>query len=212
MQRREREWFFSHNADGVSNNSAGVLAAFVLTLSDDLNTITAQASQLFDGRLEFATEVVESLPLAWGDVRRDAVFGAWEFLCNVDEVDLGPAGLTGPQLRLKVTAWDESRQALDRLFGETGSLRSSRSDGPDALSEVHPRFREAYVLSPQLPLLSGRPRRRWGKLLRRIAVTLGYADTILGSIPIRNAAIERLKECKEIVEKFSGDAGDVLNN
>lgn len=214
MQRRDREWFFEVNADR-DVNSGRVLAGFVATLADDLNVITAQRSELFADRLEVAGSVIEVLQRAWGEVV-ETVPDAWEEVGGLDEAVLTEAGLTGQQLRLKIAAWDESRQVLDRMFGSTESALEHVPEGANLFvgtdvplfgAEGALAYADAY--SPRLPILTGHPRRLWGRLLRRIWRTLGYADTILGSIPVVKGAVEPIKEYKEIVENLSADAGDI---
>lgn len=207
MQRQEREWFFTGSAGG-ENVSAGVLAGFIATLADDLSVITAQSSALFVDRLEVASSVVDVLRSAWVEVL-GTVPDAWRQVGLLDEDTLRGAGLTGQQLRLKIAAWDESRQVLDRMFGETESSLESLPEDIDPFFGAEGPLALANAYSPRIPILTGHPRRLWGRLLRRIWRTLGYADVILGSIPVVKDAVEPIKEYKEIVENLSADAGDV---
>lgn len=208
MEPQERDWFFSMTDERPDHTSAEILAAFVLTLADDLNTVTAHAPDLLR-RLQFAEPFASAtLPAAWTEVR-ETVPGLIREIEALSEASLALRGLTGLQLRMKVTAWDESRRSLVEILGEQRAGEMNVELRRDALLEGET-LEGAPVFAPPLQVPVVPQSRPWPRrLLRRLAKTLDYADTILGSITPLVSLLEPLKEYKEIAEKVLGDAAEI---
>ncbi len=138
---------------------------------------------------------------AWTDIAstRAAVI---DQILGADLERLGEAGLLGPQLAMKVSAWRLGRARMLAAFED--SEDASASALPLELRGKAPP--EGVFAEPTaVPLAQPGLLRR---ACRWISESLGIGDTVLGSLAGVVSMAEPLKEGKEILERVAGAVGE----
>jgi hypothetical protein len=185
-----------------------VLASFVWTVYEDIDTFVELREPLFsptrgdDDEREQMREILDVLEVAWTDVfdgRQETI----RAVLAQSSSSLTPLGLAGNGLRVKILAWERSRDRFERVLIGRNESDQRETDRP---------FTEFQTLRPAQRLsfrprmfrrLSARARQR----LRRLSSLLAYADIPLGSLLAVVPLVDPLVEVKQLIEQIAGDLG-----
>lgn len=204
-------YFGDPRREFFASDPAAELGSFAWNVFDDVGALVDMREDLFpryteepDVAIEGFDEFRELVGQAFGVVltTRD---GFVQEILALDPEQLERIGLVGPELALKMAAWQASRDLLTALLRRSGGEEEQQEFVVPPSARVRP--------AEKIPLVRRIARRV--PILRPLLITgkaaLERADIALGSLVKLAPLGERLIELKEMVESGMGELADRMD-